>query len=63
MINNVQSLFTFFFVFSILIIIRFSFKVIGTLLQNEPEPLVLSNRELIVLGTSISYFITYIINS
>lgn len=62
MINNVQSLFTFFFVFSILVIIRIGFKVIGALLQNEPQPLVLSNRELIILGTSISYFITYIIN-
>ena len=63
MINNVQPLFTFFFVFSILILIRFALKVIGTLLQKDPQPILLSNRELITLFTSISYIITYTIYS
>jgi len=35
-------------------------KFIGALLQREPKPLVYSNRELIFLGISISYIITYL---
>jgi len=62
MINNLLPLFTFLLVFSSLNIIRNIFKIIGTLLQNDPKPLVLSNRDLIFLGLSISYIITFIIH-
>jgi hypothetical protein len=34
---------------------------IGALLQKEPKPLVYSDRELILLGISISYIITYLL--
>jgi len=36
-------------------------KFMGALLQREPKPLDYSNRELIILGLSISYIITYIL--
>lgn len=57
---NVNAIFHFTFIFSILVISRILFKFLGTLLQKEPNPLVLSNRELIFAGLSISYLFTYI---
>ena len=58
---NVDAVFYYTFVFSILVISRILFKFLGTLLQKEPKPLVYNNRELILLGVSISYIITYLI--
>lgn len=57
---NVDTVFFYTFVFSILVISRLLFKFLGTLLQKEPKPLVLSNRELIFTGLVISYLITYL---
>jgi hypothetical protein len=57
---NVDAVFFYTFVFSILVISRVLFKFLGTLLQKEPKPLVLSNRELIFTGLVISYLITYL---
>jgi len=57
---NIENLFFFIFIFSTLILLRSSGKFMSTLLQKEPKPLYLSDRELILLGTSISYIITYI---
>ena len=57
---NVDAVFHFTFVFSILVISRILFKFLGTLLQKEPKPLVLSNRELIFTGLIISYLFTYL---
>jgi len=57
---NVDAVFFYTFVFSILVISRLLFKFLGTLLQKEPKPLVLSNRELIFTGLVISYLITYL---
>jgi len=52
----------FFFIFSILVLIRISFIFLRALLQNPPEIMRLSSRELIFLGINLSYFITYILN-
>jgi hypothetical protein len=59
--NNLDSLFLFVFILSILTVIRTVFRFLRALLQNPPAPLVLSSRELIFLGISISYVITYLI--
>lgn len=57
---NISTLFFFVFVFTILVVIRNTFKFMGALLQKEPQPVVMSNGELIFLGLSISYIITYL---
>ena len=59
--NNVDSIYFFIFVFSTLVIFKNLNKVVSTLMQKEVKPLNFSNRELITLGLSISYVITYII--
>ena len=60
--HNIDTIYLFVFVFTILVSLKNVTKFIGALLQKEPKPLVYSNRELIFLGLSISYIITYIIS-
>jgi hypothetical protein len=55
-------IFLFVFIFSVLSVIRIIFKFIGSLLQNPPQKLVLSSRELFFFGLTISYTITYLIS-
>ena len=57
---NIESIYFFIFVFTILVSLKNVTKFISALLQKEPKPLVYSNRELIFLGLSISYIITYL---
>lgn len=59
--SDVESIYFFIFVFTTLVTLRNINKVVGTLLQKEIKPIEFSNRELITLGLSISYIITYII--
>jgi hypothetical protein len=59
--HNIETIYLFVFVFTILVLLRSVTKFVSALLQKEPKPLVYSNRELIALGLSISYLITYII--
>ena len=59
--HNIDAIYLFTFIFSILVSLKNVTKFIGALLQKEPEPLVYSNRELIFLGISISYIITYLL--
>ena len=59
--HNIETIYFFIFVFTILVALSNVLKFLRVLLQKEPKPLVLSNRELLLLGVSISYFITYII--
>jgi len=59
--HNIDTIYLFIFVFTILVTLSNVLKFLRALLQKEPKPLVLSNRELLLLGVSISYFITYII--
>jgi hypothetical protein len=59
--NNIENILLFIFVFTILTTLRAAFRILGSLLQKEPKPLQFSNRELIFLGLSISYIITFIL--
>jgi hypothetical protein len=58
---NIDSLFLFLNIFSILIILRVIHRFMSTLLSNPPVPMVMSNRELIFLGMSLAYTLTYFI--
>jgi len=58
--HNIESTFFFIFVFTILIVFRNLFRIISTLLDKEPKKIVYTNRELIILGLSLSYIITFI---
>ena len=58
--HNIESVYFFILVFTILVSLKNVLKFMGALLQREPKPLDYSNRELIFLGLSISYIITYI---
>ena len=58
--HNIESIYFFILVFTILVSLKNVLKVMRALLQREPKPLDYSNRELIILGLSISYIITYI---
>jgi hypothetical protein len=59
--HNIDSIYFFIFVFTILVSLKNVTKIIGALLQREPKPIQFSNRELIIVGLSISYIITYIL--
>jgi hypothetical protein len=58
---NIGVILLFFFIFSILVILRTIFNFIRTLQQDTPQPFVLSSRGLIYLGIALSYTITYLI--
>ena len=59
--HNINTIYFFIFVFTILVALSNVLKFLRVLLQKEPKPLVLSNRELLLLGVSISYIITYLL--
>ena len=58
--HNIDTIYFFIFVFTILVSLKNATKFIGALLSREPKPLVYSNRELIYVALSISYIITYL---
>lgn len=58
---NSDSIFVFIFIFSILVSLKSIFKIFTALLQTEPKPLIWTNKEILILGISISYIITYLI--
>ena len=58
--HNINTIYLFIFVLTILVSLRHGLKFIGALLEKNPKPLVYTNRELIILSLSISYIITYI---
>jgi hypothetical protein len=58
--HNIDTIYLFIFVFTILVTLLNVLKFLRALLQKEPKPLVLSNRELFLLGVSISYLVTYL---
>ena len=60
--HNIETIYFFIFVFTILVSLKNAAKFLGALLQKEPEPMVYSDRELIFLAISISYIITYILH-
>jgi hypothetical protein len=58
--HNIDTIYLFIFVLTILVSLKNVVKFISALLQREPKPLDYSNRELFLLGISISYIITYL---
>jgi len=54
--------YTMFFIFAILVIGRNIFLVSTKLFSAEPSPYAINYKELIFLGLSISYALTYIIH-
>jgi len=59
--HNIDTIYLFIFVFTILVVLKHTAKFISALLSREPKPLVYGNGELIFLGLSLSYLITYIL--
>jgi hypothetical protein len=59
--HNIETIYLFIFVFTILVVLKNITKFIRALLSSEPKLLVYNNRELIFLGLSLSYLITYIL--
>jgi hypothetical protein len=57
---NQDFLLFFVFIFTILVSLKSVVKFLGFLVRKEPQPIIFTNRELIFLGLSISYLITYI---
>lgn len=56
---NIETIFLFTLIFSILVVTRTIIKVFGALLRNPPERYEISSRELILVGLSFSYLLTY----
>jgi hypothetical protein len=61
--NSLESTYLFLFIFGTLDVLRTVFRFISSLSQNQPQKLVMSNRELIFLAASLSYCITYLIKN
>jgi hypothetical protein len=59
--HNIDTIYLFIFVFTILVSLNNVTKFLSALLLKDPRPMVYSNRELILLGVSISYIITYLL--
>lgn len=60
---NIDTILLFIFVFSVLTVIRAVVMFIRALLQENPQRFLVSNGELILLGITISYIITYTIKN
>jgi hypothetical protein len=61
--TNIDTIYLFMFIFSTLSVFRVVVKFIFSLLQTLPERLVMSNREILFQGVSLSYVITYTIQN
>jgi hypothetical protein len=59
--HNIETIYLFIFLFTILVVFKGITKFISALLSSEPKQLVYGDRELIFLGLSLSYLITYIL--
>jgi len=57
---NINAILLFVFVFSNLVLLRTVYKFMSSLLQTPPQRLIMSNRELIYNGLSLSYIITFL---
>ncbi len=57
---NIDNLFFFIFIFSVLVVLRTTVRLIGALSQNSDVRVLKSDRELVILGLTISYIITYL---
>ena len=61
--TNIDTIYLFIFIFSVLSVFRIVLKFIFSLLQASPERLVMSNREILFQGITLSYVITYTIQN
>jgi hypothetical protein len=59
---NLHAIYLFIFVFTTLVLLKNITKIIIALLPKDPKPIVYGKWEIIFLGLSISYIITYIIS-
>jgi hypothetical protein len=57
---NLEPITLFIFIFSILVILKNIVIFLMRITDKEPKPARYSNTELIFIGLSISYFITYL---
>jgi len=57
----INTLLLFLFIFSILGLMEFIFKLLVSLFSNPPKPIELSTLNLIIYGAFISYVLTYLI--
>lgn len=60
---NLDTLFLFIFIFSILSSVRILFKFIISLLRTPPNPLVMVNGEIFYHGIMFTYLLTYLITN
>jgi hypothetical protein len=58
---NLDVLYLYFFIFSLLFNLRVLFKFIISVFQNPPTKINLTRLDLISVGLSVSYIITYLI--
>jgi hypothetical protein len=58
-----ETIFLFIFIFTILFVSRIIFRFVSALSKNPPERFILSGRELIFLGLSLSYIVTFLIKN
>jgi hypothetical protein len=58
---NLDTIFLFIFIFTILFVSRIIFRFVSALSKNPPEQFILSGRELIFFGLSLSYILTFLI--
>lgn len=58
---NTYAILLFVFVFTSLVLLRTVYKFLSSLLQTPPQRMILSNRELIYNGLSLSYLITFLL--
>ena len=61
--SDINTIFLFVFIFSVITVLRTVLRFIVSLLQSIPQRLVLSNGELLFLGLTIAYCVTYIIKN
>jgi hypothetical protein len=61
MINTLQPIFGFVFVFSIMALLKLGFDFSRAIFSNPPKPFEMDKWETIIYGLFVSYIITYII--
>jgi hypothetical protein len=60
---NTESIFLFLFIFSVLVVSRITLKLVSALLRNPPVKVDIGSRELIFMGSCVSYILTYFIKA
>jgi hypothetical protein len=61
--NNINTIFLFVFIFSVLTVLRAVARIIGSLFVHPPKKMEWYRGELMFLGLAITYCLTYIIKN